>query len=79
MLLTDVWMLVDTHGVPLDVIVDYARSRGCIVDWRAFADAAVASGMNRRRVGAKIIEAVGDVYGPAGATAATAFVAAYLQ
>ena len=56
--------LVDTHGIPLDLVVDKLRNAGMMPDWLDFYDEAIKKGWNPERVHLRLLEAVGDVYGP---------------
>jgi alanyl-tRNA synthetase len=59
-----VFPFVDTHGIPLDVVLDKLREHGLMPDWLEFYESAVKAGWHRERVVHRLEEAVGDVYGP---------------
>lgn len=59
-----VYRLHETHGVPVDVILEGIRVRGALPDWQAFVVEAVESGMSVRRAISKLGPAVADVFGP---------------
>ena len=56
--------LVDTHGIPLDLVLDKLRDHGLMPDWLDFYDTATSRGWKPSGVVTKLSEAVGDVYGP---------------
>lgn len=58
-----VFPLVDTHGIPLDTVVEVLKSRSYIPDWLDFFDQAVRAGWKPSRVITRLAEAVRDVYG----------------
>lgn len=60
---TGVYRFFETHGLPLDVLVDGLRERGYMPAWEAIVDDAVAGGMDRSRAISKVLEAASDVYG----------------
>lgn len=60
-----IFPLTDTHGIPLDIVLDQLLSRGYMPDWFDYFDSAVKSGMKPERVLLRLSAAVGDVFGPA--------------
>lgn len=60
-----VFPLVDTHGIPLDLVLDQLRERQMMPDWFDYFDAAVAAGAKPERVLVRLAAAIGDVFGPA--------------
>jgi len=56
--------LVDTHGIPLELVLERFEEAGLMPDWLAFYDDAVAAGWKPSGVVTKLTEAVGDVHGP---------------
>jgi hypothetical protein len=56
--------MVDTHGIPLDIVLDKLRDAGMMPDWVEFYEVAVSRGWKPSGVITKLSEAVGDVYGP---------------
>jgi alanyl-tRNA synthetase len=59
-----VFTLVGTHGVPLEIILSFFQQRGVLVDWQDYIRAALKDGHKYQTVRARILSAVGDVYGP---------------
>lgn len=59
-----VYRFFETHGLPLDVLLDRLRSRGIIPSWLSFYDEARKAGMKHERILSKLSESLGDVYGP---------------
>jgi len=55
---------VDTHGLPLDLVLDKLQGSGLMPDWLDFYDTATSRGWKPSGVVTKLAEAVGDVYGP---------------
>lgn len=60
---TGVYRFFETHGLPLDVLVDGLRERGYMPAWETIVDDTVAAGMERSRAISKVLEAASDVYG----------------
>lgn len=56
--------MFDSHGIPLDIIVDRFNEHGLIVDWLDFWDDAMKQGWKPDRTLSKLRAVVGDVYGP---------------
>lgn len=56
--------LVDTHGVPLDVVVQLLDERGYVPDWLHFYRRGVEAGWRPDGIVSKLESAVVDVYGP---------------
>ena len=44
--------LVDTYGLPLEVVILKVQERGLFIDWVTFAKVATASGWNNQRINA---------------------------
>lgn len=59
-----VYRVHETSGVPLDVILESVRERGMLVDWQSFVREAVAAGMSRERAISKLEAAIVDSFGP---------------
>jgi len=59
-----VFPLVDTHGIPLDLVLDKLQDNRMMPDWLEFYDTATSKGWKPSGVVTKLSEAVGDVYGP---------------
>ncbi len=58
-----VFKLVGTHGVPLELILATAKNTPLVIDWIDYIKAALADGHNFSTVKSRILAAVGDVYG----------------
>ena len=56
--------LVDTHGVPLDIVLSEFDRRGRIPDWTGFYTSAVEKGWKPGGVISKLEAGIGDVFGP---------------
>lgn len=54
---------VDTHGIPLDVVLVFLQSRGYVPSWLTFASTAIRAGWNYDSMLTKIRVACEDVYG----------------
>jgi len=61
--MADVFPLVGTHGVPLEIILDFFKEREMVMDWPDYIRGALKDGHNPRTIKARITSAVGDVYG----------------
>lgn len=59
-----VFAFVGTHGVPLEAILDRFKQNNIIIDWMAYIVDALKDGHNPNTIRSRILEAVGDVYGP---------------
>lgn len=55
---------VGTHGLPLEVVLETLKKNNMVIDWMNYATDALREGHNPRTIKARILEAVGDVYGP---------------
>lgn len=55
--------LVDTHGVPIDVVIEHIHDSGGMPAWCDFLDSAWASGWNVRRALLKLSIPVKAIYG----------------
>lgn len=53
-----VFMLVDTHGLPLDVIMGHLAKKNAVVSWVHFCIDAVCAGWTDSKIHATIREAV---------------------
>ncbi len=60
-----IYRYYETHGIPLDVLLEALRDKGYIPDWRAFVQEALAAGMKKSRVLSMLEPALADVYGGA--------------
>ena len=58
------FVLVDTHGLPLPMAVDILNTKGYMPDWLDFYKQAVLAGWNPTGIVSKLGDAVSDVYGP---------------
>ena len=56
--------MVDTHGVPLPIVLSQLEDSKMIPCWITFYEKAVAAGWKPQGVISKLESAVGDVYGP---------------
>jgi len=56
--------MVDTYGIPLDIVLSTLEDRGMLPDWLDFYESALAAGWNPKNVITKLEMAIGDVYGP---------------
>lgn len=56
--------LVDTHGIPLEVVVDVINDHGLVPSWTDFYDRSIKAGWNPTSTYQKLVMVVGDVYGP---------------
>jgi hypothetical protein len=58
-----VFKLFDTNGLPLDIVVSYIHERGKVVNWPDFVEAAEKAGWLDKTIRLRIKEAVTDAYG----------------
>lgn len=60
---TGVFKLVGTHGTPLEMILDWFKYKGMVIDWVDYIADALKDGHKPETVKSRILAAVGDVYG----------------
>jgi alanyl-tRNA synthetase len=60
-----VYRFYETHGIPLDVLLESMQAKSLLPDWLAFLREAQAAGMKKERVLSMLDAAVSDVYGGA--------------
>lgn len=60
----EVFPLVGTHGIPLELILHQFKDNGIVMDWPDYVAGAMKDGHKPRTIKARILSAVGDVYGP---------------
>jgi hypothetical protein len=58
-----VFDLFDSHGLPLDVVLDLCNQRGWIPCWNTFYADAKVSGWKHATVMLRLIPVVNDIYG----------------
>ena len=63
-----VFRFYETHGLPLDILLDALRMKGAIPCWISFYREALVAGMKHDRIIAKLREAISDVFGDGMAT-----------
>ena len=61
--ISGVYKLYETIGLPLDVIFTCFRARNWVPDWNDFYLKALASGMEHTRIISKMEEAISDSFG----------------
>jgi len=54
---------VGTLGTPLEIVLSFFKENGMVMDWPNYIEGALGDGHKPRTVKARIIAAVGDVYG----------------
>jgi hypothetical protein len=59
-----VQIMTGTHGIPLEVVLGLFKDQGLVVDWPDYILGAIKDGANPKNVRAKIVSAVGEIYGP---------------
>jgi hypothetical protein len=57
-----VFKMMDTHGMPLMMVVDFLQSKGCIVAWDIFYEDAEKAGWKTETIELRMLEAIGDCY-----------------
>lgn len=63
-LVSGVFVLMDTFGVPLDLALDRLKCAGYMPDWLSFREEALRAGWKPHTIRLRLTEAIGDVYGP---------------
>lgn len=61
-----VFDFVSTYGLPLDMVVQYLKERGLVVDWANYILDATGTGQNERTTKIKIENAIEEVFGQKG-------------
>ena len=64
-LVVDAFKLVDTIGLPLDIVLDELRGRRMMPDWVKYYEDSLAGGQAPDRILLRMEDAIGEVYGPA--------------
>lgn len=60
----DWFPMVNSEGIPLEIILSFFKNQGLVPSWTSFIDSAVECGWNMGSLRTKIYTATGDVYGP---------------
>ena len=60
----DIFRLVGTHGLPLEIILMKFQEWNYVVDWVEYIKDAMKDGAKLRTIKGRILSAVADVYGP---------------
>lgn len=63
LVLTGAYEYTGTHGVPLEVVLEFFKTQKAKIDWVDWMRSALKEGMSLKTAMAKISSAVGDVYG----------------
>lgn len=63
LVLSGVFKVYETLGIPLDAIFDCLKERNAIPDWLCFYVEAVGAGMKHDRILSKLEPAISDSYG----------------
>lgn len=61
--ISGVFPLVDTHGLPLDMVAEYLNNKDMAVDWLDFYESAMKAGWTEVRALQHIYSAAEDVFG----------------
>jgi alanyl-tRNA synthetase len=59
-----VFEFFDTHGLPLDIVLDRLDQTGFVPDWPHLYDRCLKAGWNPTSTWERFRSLVGDVYGP---------------
>lgn len=60
----NVFSLIGSHGLPLEVVLNWANENNLIIDWVNYIEGALKDGAKIETVKARISSAVADVHGP---------------
>lgn len=63
-MVVEFFYLVETLGVPLEMVLDHLVAENMVPDWYGFWRNAREKNWNPRTIRAKLEAAIGDVYGP---------------
>lgn len=58
-----IWDMYETHGLPMDIILDLCLRKNWVPDWIALHKSMIASGMEHSRILSKLEEAINDSFG----------------
>lgn len=61
---SNVFKLSGTLGIPLDLVLSKFKEGSIIIDWVDYIKCALKDGTNLQNIKARILAAIGDVYGP---------------
>lgn len=61
--LTGTFPMVDTYGIPLEIMLEVLLTRSCVPDWIDFYESAISVGWKPESTCVKLTEAIGDVFG----------------
>lgn len=61
--MTDVFVLVGTHGLPLEMVLELMKERDWLVAWPDYTRDAMKDGAKYRTVRARVMAAVAEVCG----------------
>ena len=61
---SDVFEMVGTRGLPLEMVLQFCKDNGWIVSWPHYVRDARKDGAKMKSIKAKVFAAVGEVYGP---------------
>jgi alanyl-tRNA synthetase len=59
-----IFHVVETHGVPLEVVLDWVVDNNLVPDWAQFWEESREKKWNPRTTRTKVVNAIGEVYGP---------------
>ena len=61
---SDVFEMVGTRGLPLEMVLQYCKDNGWILSWPHYVRDAMKDGAKMKSIKGKVFAAVGEVYGP---------------
>lgn len=64
LVVTEVYKLYETHGIPLDIIFEFLNNHNMIPDWNMFCIEATNAGIKIERVLGMLADPISDTYGP---------------
>lgn len=62
--LDQVFEMVGTHGLPLEMVLQFIKDKGWIVSWPHYVRDAMKDGAKMKSIKGKVFAAVGEVHGP---------------
>ena len=60
----DAFKLVGTHGIPLEMVLEHFKANDIVISWPHYVAHATKDGAKMKSIRAKVMAAVGEVYGP---------------
>lgn len=60
---SEIFNLIGTHGIPLENILSYCKDRNYIISWPHYVKEAMKDGAKFKNIQAKVFSAIEEIYG----------------